>query len=62
MFIEINVRKTKWLMLKTFQPANQQDDYFFKSIETTLDQYQQTYEQFSMQGRFNAEPTESSLC
>ena len=28
-FIEINLRKTKWLILATYRPTNQSVDYFF---------------------------------
>ena len=57
MFIEINLRKTKWLMLRALHPPNQTDNCFFKSIGTALDQYQK----FLLLGDFNAEDTEHSL-
>ena len=44
MFIEIDLRKTKWLILGTYHPPNQPDDYFFKAVGNALDQYLKTYE------------------
>ena len=35
MFIEINLRKTKWFM--AYHPPNQPDDCFFKVAGNTLD-------------------------
>ena len=61
MFIEINLRKTKWLIIGTYHPSNQTDDYFFKAIGNALDQYLKTYEKFLLLGDFNAENTEPIL-
>ena len=61
MFIKINSRKTKWLILGTYHPPNQADDYFFKFIGNVLDHYFKTYEKFLLLGGFNAEDTESIL-
>ena len=60
-FIEINLRQTKWLILETYHPPNQTDYYFFKSVGNTLDQYLKTYEKFLLLGDFNAEDTEPIL-
>ena len=46
MFTEINLRKTKWLILGTYHPPNQPDDYFFKAVGNAIDQYLKTYEFF----------------
>ena len=61
MIIEINLRKTKWLVLGTYHPPNQPDDYFFKAVGNALDQYLKTYEKFLLLGDFNAEDTEPIL-
>ena len=61
MFIEINLRKTKWLILGTYHPPNQPDDYFFKAVGNALDQYLKTYEQFLLLEDFNVEDTEPIL-
>ena len=61
MFIEINLRKTKWLILGTYHPPNQPDDYFFKAVGNALDQHLKTYEELLLLGDFNAEDTEPIL-
>ena len=61
MFIEISLRKTKWIILGTYHPPNQRDDYFFKAVCNPLDQYLKTYEKFLLLGDFNAEDTEPIL-
>ena len=61
MFIETNLRKTKWPILGTYHPPNQPDDYFFKAVGNALDQYLKTYEKFLLLGDFNAEDTEPIL-
>ena len=58
MFSEINFRKTKWLILRTYHHPNQPDDYFFKAVGNALDQYLKTYEKLLLLGDFNAEDTE----
>ena len=61
MFIEINLRKTKWLILGTHRPPSQPDDYFFKAVGNALDQHPKTYEKFLLLEDFNAEDTEPIL-
>ena len=61
MFIEINLRKIKWLILGTYHPPNQPDDYFLKAVGNALDQYLKTDEKFLLLGDFNAEDTEPNL-
>ena len=61
MFIEINLRKTKWLILGTYRPPSQPDDYFFKAVGNALDQHPKTYEKFLLLEDFNAEDTEPIL-
>ena len=61
MFIKINSRKTKWLILGTYHSPNQSDDYFFKFIGNALDQYFKTYEKFLLLVGFNAKDTEPIL-
>ena len=39
MFIEVNLRKTKWLILGTYHPPNQNDEYFFQNVRNSLDTY-----------------------
>ena len=61
MFIETKLRKTKWLIVGTYHPPNQPNDYFFKAVGNALDQYLKTYEKFLLLGDFNADDTEPIL-
>ena len=60
-FIEINLRKTKWLILGTHRPPNQSIDYFLENVGKALDIYSQKYDKFLLCGDFNSQHTESSL-
>ena len=55
------MRKTKWLLLATYHPPNQQDSYYFNSISNSLDLYNQHYDKFLLIGDFNSEDTEQHL-
>ena len=54
-FIEINFRKSKWLLLGTYHPPSQNDNYYFDNIGRALDIYTQKYEKILLTGDFNAE-------
>jgi len=38
-FIEINLRKCKWLLFGTYHPPSQSDRYYFESVSNALDLY-----------------------
>ena len=58
MFIEINLRKTKWLLFGTYHPPNQNDNHYFDSVTKAIDIYHGEYDHFLLVGDFNAEDTE----
>ena len=60
-FIEINLWKTKWVILGTYHPPSQSVEYFFKHLSFALDTYRQTYEKFLLAGGFNSKETEPCL-
>ena len=37
LFIELNVRKSKWLLGRMYQPTSQPDQYFFNTLDKALD-------------------------
>ena len=37
LFIEINLRKCKWLLFGSYHPPNQPDQYYFDSVGRALD-------------------------
>ena len=60
-FLEINLRKTRWLLFACYHPPSQSDDYFFKNVGNSLDLYFQDYSKFLLVGDFNAVETEPCL-
>ena len=60
-FIERNLRRTKWLIFGTYCPPSQPEEYFFKHVGYALDSYRQTYEKIFLAAGFNAEETEPYL-
>ena len=53
-FIEINFRKSKWLLCCTYHPPSQSDQYYFDNIDKALDVYCQYEEKIMLAGYFNA--------
>ena len=39
LFVEINVRKSKWLLFGTYHPPSQNDQYYFDCLDKALDVY-----------------------
>ena len=60
-FIEINLRKTKWILYGTYHPPGQDDRYYFGHLGKALDIYSDKYDKFLLAGDFNAEEGESCL-
>ena len=61
MFIELNFRKTKWLMFGTYHPPSQNDNYYFDEVAKAIDLYYGDYDKFLLAGDFNAEDTEPKM-
>ena len=61
LFVEINLRNIKFLLIGTYHPPSQNDTYYFESINKSLDLYAGTYEKVFLAGDFNAEVTEKCL-
>ena len=38
-FVEVNIRKTKWLIFGAYRPLCQSVEYFFKHVGFALDTY-----------------------
>ena len=58
-FIELNLKKCKWLLLGSYHPPSQSDDYFFNAIGNGIDANQ--YDNFLLVGDFNAQEFEPRL-
>ena len=61
LFIEINLRKSKWLLFGSYHPPSQSDQYYFDCVGRALDIYNTTYENVLLIGDFNAEENEPCL-
>ena len=59
--IEINLRKTKILLLAAYHPPSQCDEYFFDNVSRVLDKYSHAYEKVLLAGDFNAQENESCI-
>ena len=58
-FVEVNLRKTKWLILGTYHPPSQNDKYYFNNIGHALEVYNSKYDKILLAGDFNAEVKET---
>ena len=54
LFIELNFRKAKWILFRTFHPPTQSDSYYFNNLDKALDLYSQ-YDKKLLVGDFNTE-------
>ena len=60
-FVELNLRKIKLLLLGTYHPPSDSDSYYFEKISNSLDLYLDTYDKFILVGDFNAQENEVVL-
>ena len=59
-FVEINLRKTKWLLFGSYHPPSQSDQYYFDCVGRSIDKYL-NYDNFLLAGDFNAKETDPCL-
>ena len=59
--IEINFRKSKWLILPIYKPPNLEESCFIEKITSILDFYSNKYENILILGDFNIESTDVKL-
>ena len=60
-FIELNLKKVKWLLLGTYHPPSLTDSYYFEKLSNSLDLYLDTYDKFVLTGDFNAQEHEVEI-
>ena len=60
-FVEINLRKSKWLLFGTYHPPSQKDNFYFSNVVRALDIYAQKYDKILLTGDFNAEEEEVEI-
>ena len=61
LFIELNVRKVKWLIVDCYHLPSQNDDYYFCSLSKVLDSLNTNYEKFLLIEDFNSEDHEIEI-
>ena len=54
LFLELNFRKCEWLLLGTYHPPSQSDQYFFEIADKALDMYSY-YDKILLTGDLNIE-------
>ena len=60
LYIEINFRKCKWLLLGTYHPPSQSDQYYFNNLDKSLDTYS-NYEKTLLVGDLKGQTTDHYL-
>ena len=59
-FVELNLRKNKWLLFGSYHPPSQSDE-FFNHVKYSLDIYSKCYDKYMLIGNFNVEESEPCL-
>ena len=60
-FIELILRKVKWLFFSTYHPPSQSEDYYFSLVSNCLDAFSPTYDRLLLVGNFNADYSKETL-
>ena len=60
-FVEINLRKTKWLLLGAYRPPSLNLGTFLDSVSRALDIYLKSYDNFLLAGDFNCNESDSDM-
>ena len=55
--IEINLRKSKWLVISIYKPPSTKNDYFLDNLNKVIEFYSSSYENILTLGDFNLEPS-----
>ena len=59
MFIEINLRKAKWLLFSAYHPPSQSIEYFFEAVSVGLDKYISDFDRIILAGDFNCQDSDT---
>ena len=60
-FLEINFKKSKWLLFGSYHRPKQNDEYYFDKVTHALDFYAKAYDNVLLAGDFNVEEHEPAL-
>ena len=61
MFLELNLKRSKWLVFGGYNPSKDNIAKFVKELGTILDHYMPKYDNFLLLGDFNSEITENTM-
>ena len=59
-FIELNFRRNKWLLMGTYHPPSQCTKYFYSEVGKALDEYINAYDNILLIGDFNEKESETN--
>ena len=60
-FLELNLKKSKWLLFGGYNPSKENIAYFVKTLSPVLDHYMPKYDHFILLGDFNSEMRENAM-
>ena len=60
-YLEINIRLRKWLIVSLYKPPSQYNSLFLENISTNLSRYLDSYENITLLGDFNMTPEDKNL-
>ena len=62
LFIELNLRKYRWVLAGGYNPTKDNISYFLKHVGKSLDNYLGNYDNLLLLGDFNSVITEEAMC
>ena len=60
-FVELNLRKNKWLLFESYHPPTQSDEYLLNHVKYDIDNYSKCYDKYMLIVDFHAEESEPCL-
>ena len=60
-YLEINIRSRKWLIVGLYKPPSQNNSLFLENMSKNLSRYLDSYENITLLGDFNMTPEDKNL-
>ena len=61
-FVELNLRKNKWLLFGSYHPLSQSDEYLLNHVKNGLDSYRKVYDKYMLIGDFTQRSQKRVFC
>ena len=61
-FVELNLRKNKWLLFGSYHPLSQSDEYLLNRVKNGLDSYRKVYDKYMLIGDFTQRSQKRVFC